>query len=304
MARIAILLIMQIWFLLPAAAQTDDELKAVAKITIVNTATGATRLFGSGIALGKEGFILTARHVVSTLDKSSEILYVEFGSSGAVRYRGEVSSCHTSADACLVQISGAALLSANIAHFPRLGCRTVAVFEEVRAAGFPGDTISDMDQVKGDVTANLNAQSLYPTTASALPGMSGGPVFDRSGRVIGLVKGALETSAGLPVRVFFTPLFRVQTLIRDTPYSCDTEYDPDTPPTTPIAPISQLKSYTVCEGEHEQRCRPYDYDIFVGCYQVDRKVLELCGDKPSERISLRPSEGGNRCGYSWYKITC
>lgn len=294
-------------FVTKSNAQEDQNVRAVARIAVVDTSTDQVRKRGSGVAIGHDGYILTARYVVGDLNPARELIYVQFGSANAPRFRAELSECHGGdVDVCLIHVSGSDLASSNVNSFPPLGCRRLEVFEQIVTAGWPGVEGGELDRVQAQVSSQLSPGSLYQTTAFVLPGMSGGPVFDRSGHIVGLVKGSPETNTS-PSRVLITPLFRAQALIRTTPQTCATSYDRDNPPTTPpptTAPPAPTMSFVICEGQNEARCRPYSYDFFVGCYEVDNKISLLCEGRTAQRASVRPSEGGNRCGYSWVRVTC
>jgi hypothetical protein len=287
-------------------AQSEGEIRAVARISIVVTATDQARKYGSGFAIGRDGFILTARQVVGDFEPGKELIYVQFGSPNAPRYRAELSDCPSgvTTDACLLQMSGSDLASAGVNSFSPLGCRSLSVFESIVAAGWPRLEGNELDRVQGDVTSILDS-SLYRTTALASNGMSGGPVFDRSGRIVGLVKSTVNANEPF-TRLMITPMFRVQALIRATPQTCETNYDPDTPSSAqPQVVLPQpAMTFVICEGQNEVRCGPYPYDYYVGCYQVDSKIAELCRGRPAQRSSVRPSEGGNRCGYGWVRVSC
>ncbi len=80
------------------------------------------------------------------------------------------------------------------------------------------------------------------------------------------------------------------------------------PMVTIIAPLlmllplgAQAQQYTLCVGEYEKECP--SHDIFRGCggdYQ--RIARDFCiGEHQVFQIS---QEGGNHCGYHWYKINC
>lgn len=188
-------------------AQSEDEIRAVARISIVVTATDQIRKSGSGFAIGRDGFILTARHVVSDLDTAKELIYVQFGSPNAPRYRAELSECPPGVitDACLLQMSGSDLASAGVNTFSPLGCRALPVFERVVAAGWPASEGNELDRIQADITSILD-NSLYRTAAYAFHGMSGGPVYDRSGRIVGLVKSSPNANEPF-TRLAITPLF-------------------------------------------------------------------------------------------------
>lgn len=288
-------------------AQSEQEVRAVAKISVVVTATDQARMYGSGVAIGPDGYILTARHVVGDVDPSRELIYVQFGGPSALRYRAELSEClGADTDACLIHMSPSDLASSNVNSFSPLGCRRLDVSEEIVAMGWPAVEWAELDRVRGEVTSRLGQRSLYQTTVPALPGMSGGPVFDRSGHVVGLVKGALDTNT-MSTRILVTPLFRAQALINATPQRCESGYDPAEPAAVqppPPMPATPAMTFVICEGEYESRCKPYQYDYFVGCYQVDSKIAALCQGRTAQRVSVRPSEGGNRCGYGWVRVSC
>jgi hypothetical protein len=283
-------------------AQSEDELKSITRIEVVNINTGSISAYGSGIALGQDGEILTSRDVVADAD-DTKLTYAIFN---GVRYRAQLSRCHSgSVDACIIKILDASFSGIGVTHFAKLGCRRLSLFEQIQAAGFPIDPSAGLFRVRGEVpTDRTDARSLYPTTATVVQGMSGGPVFDKSGRVVGIVKLPPSVPINAGERLQFTPLFGFKTLLEDTPYTCRDTYDPNVQVQSDVVKASPVRSFTICEGEYERRCAPYEYDIFVECYTLDRKVAEICKDRNSERISLRPSEGGNRCGYGWYKITC
>lgn len=287
---------------MPARAQSNEELKAVTRIEVVNSETGVTSRFGTGIALGNDGDILTSRDVVSQAD-GSHLTYALFN---GVRQRVQLSGCHTgSLDACLLKILDTSFSSIGVTEFPKLGCRTLNLFEEVQAAGFPAESSASLNRVRGDIsTERTDSHSLFRTTAPVVQGMSGAPVFDRSGRIVGIVKLNPALSNNIPEVMLFTPLFKLRSLIGDTPHTCDDNYDPDVPAQPDVVAARPIQTVVICEGEFERRCRPYPYDFYVGCYQVDNKVAQICRDKPSERVSVRPSEGGNRCGYGWYRVSC
>ncbi|RVI86186.1 S1 family peptidase [Sinorhizobium meliloti] len=283
-------------------AQSEEDLRSITRIEVVNISTGSTSGYGTGVALGRDGEILTSRDIVADAN-DTKLTYAIFN---GVRYRAQLSRCHSgSVDACIIKILDASFAGIGVGHFAKLGCRRLNLFEPIQAAGYPIDPSAGLFRVRGEVpTDRTDAGSLYPTTATVVQGMSGGPVFDKSGRVVGIVK----LNPGAPIngveRLVFTPLFRFKTLLDDTPYTCDDSYDPNVQVQSDVVKAQPTRTFTICEGEYERRCAPYEYDIFVQCYTLDRKVAEICKDRNSERVSLRPSEGGNRCGYGWYKISC
>jgi hypothetical protein len=78
------------------------------------------------------------------------------------------------------------------------------------------------------------------------------------------------------------------------------------------------KTFNVCHGELEERCRKHPYDIWeecsarngVGGADPNVSCLRLCGKAlgPGLCTGVRQpgtsAESGNRCGYSWFQVRC
>lgn len=76
---------------------------------------------------------------------------------------------------------------------------------------------------------------------------------------------------------------------------------------TPSSTLAQdLPSFALCEGEYQSRC-PANTEAYTYCYTVKDwaervcKQSELSGNYTAVQLY---SKGGNKCGYSVWKITC
>ena len=155
---------------------------------------------GSGVLISKDGWILTAHHVLekATINPNSPVsdeIEVSFVTPNDLK-PALLFGCDTfAADLCLLYVKPGDLRSAiNPATTPR--CQMLAASDAVTVVGFSGDRSLVDGKVESD-TPN----ALFKTKMSApiTPGMSGGPVFDGGDRLVGIAYGAAGAS-------FFTPI--------------------------------------------------------------------------------------------------
>jgi S1-C subfamily serine protease len=187
-----------------AAAQTVREVfeKVAPSVVVIRargrevTSAGQTRFMetGSGVLISKDGRVMTAAHVVHTLDAIS----VEFLGGETVRAR--VIASELTADLSLLQLDrvppGAAVASMADSN-------TVRVGEPVIIVGAPYGLSHSLSV--GYISARWPANTVYPamplaeffqTDAVINTGNSGGPMFDMNGRVIGIVSHNISKSGG------------------------------------------------------------------------------------------------------------
>jgi len=188
-----------------AAAQTVREvLEQVGPSVVVIrargravTTAGQTRFTetGSGVLVSRSGQVMTAAHVVQTLDEIS----VEFLGGETVRAR--VIASEPAADLSLLQLDrvppGAVVAAMADSSIVRVGDRVIVV-------GAPYGGLSHALSV-GHISARWPANTVYPsmplaeffqTDAVINTGNSGGPMFDMKGSVIGIVSHNISNSGG------------------------------------------------------------------------------------------------------------
>lgn len=195
------------WFWTYAEADTLSKIfkKVDASVVVIRTeheqvVTGPRRQMaslpglGSGVLISPDGKIMTAAHVVQTADT----ILVEF--AGGETMPANVISSDLSADVALLQIEQAP----SYAAVATLGDSDAAeVGDEVFIVGAPvgmGHTMT-----AGHISARRTPHTLYggisrseffQTDAAINQGNSGGPMFNMSGEVIGIVNHIISKSGG------------------------------------------------------------------------------------------------------------
>lgn len=141
---------------------------------------------GSGVHIGNR-FVLTAYHVVTTSDTVT--LKADDGSVRSAR----VLWVNKDFDVALLRYER----DENIASSP-LVCRDARLGETVKAIGSPGtiEFVSTFGKVSGAARKHGPWASVFVFDGTVAPGMSGGPVTDVGGNVIGLTVGLMAIPMG------------------------------------------------------------------------------------------------------------
>jgi serine protease Do len=187
-----------------AAAQTPRAVfeKVAPSVVVIKarghdvTESGPTRFTetGSGVLISTDGQVMTAAHVVQTLDEIS----VEF--LGGETISARVVASEPAADVSLLQLDhvppGVTVASMGDSGAVRVG-------DEVIVVGAPYGLSHSLSV--GYISARWPANTVYPamplaeffqTDAVINTGNSGGPMFDMSGRVIAIVSHNISKSGG------------------------------------------------------------------------------------------------------------
>lgn len=148
---------------------------------------------GSGVVISKDGLIVTAAHVVHTVDS----LHVEF--DDGTKRQGKVVSSLPWADLALVKVEQ---LPSNI-HIATLGDSSqVEIGEQIFVIGAPLGLnksltvgyISGFHPVGARDSAPM--AEFFQTDAAINPGNSGGPMFNMQGEIIGIASHIQSRSGG------------------------------------------------------------------------------------------------------------
>jgi S1-C subfamily serine protease len=187
-----------------AAAQTVRDVfeKVAPSVVVIRargrdvTSAGQTRFAetGSGVLVSKDDQVMTAAHVVQTLDEIS----VEFLGGETVSAR--VVASEPAADLSLLQLDR---VPPGAAVAPMADSAAVRVGDPVIVVGAPYGLSHSLSV--GHISARWPANTVYPamplaeffqTDAAINTGNSGGPLLDMNGRVIGIVSHNISKSGG------------------------------------------------------------------------------------------------------------
>lgn len=166
---------------------------AMPAVVEVRARTSFGTVGGTGVVVGSDGLILTSHHIVRDA-KSVRVLLrpgsTRPGSRPVLRMVGRVIDRSPGRDIALIRVplKGLASIAPRTATVPRLG-------EDVLAIGFalsiPGRPTVSRGIVSGlgrslPVGNRRFLRHLIQTDAALNPGNSGGPLLDRTGRLLGL----------------------------------------------------------------------------------------------------------------------
>jgi serine protease Do len=151
-------------------AKISDFFPAVVTIT-----SGLTH--GSGVFITPDGYILTAAHVVSGVDKV--VVVLESGK----KIEGKVLRINLRSDCALVKVDGK--------NYSRLHIdfNKSSIGSEVYIIGTPLEKNLSYSVSKGIISGyrSSNSNNLIQTDAAVNPGNSGGPLLNSKGYLIGIV---------------------------------------------------------------------------------------------------------------------
>jgi len=148
---------------------------------------------GSGVIIDKEGFVLTAAHVVESANKVSVKL------QNGVEFMADVISSSTIADVALLKIRTVPI---NLKPAKIGDSNTSEVGEQVLIIGAPLGLEHSLSV--GHISRKMNKKNIsngemtgfIQTDASINHGNSGGPMFNVKGELIGVVSYILSNSGG------------------------------------------------------------------------------------------------------------
>lgn len=159
---------------------------------------------GTGFIIGKEGYILTNRHVVLK-DKSPNISFFD-----GQQKTGEVILVDKKRDIALIKVT---ITENSYPALPMCITQKRPVGAEVIVIGNPGGVtgIKLTNSVSRGIISGFRSteeQEMIQTDASVNPGNSGGPMINKTGHVIGIVNSKV-LGYGIDGIGFAIPLFEV-----------------------------------------------------------------------------------------------
>lgn len=169
---------------------TAEEQYAFAKDAVLYVRgyyeSGALKTTGSGFVVTQDGLAVTAAHVI---DKAARVtmLAPDGGELDAA-----VLSCDTVSDVAVLRLPKGRYSALNLASAAPNGGAAL------RAMGYPiKGTLIITEGLCSAPEATVSEKQRALVTCDIVNGMSGGPVFDRFGAVVGLCSGSVRTMNGI-----------------------------------------------------------------------------------------------------------
>ncbi|MGM4911416.1 trypsin-like peptidase domain-containing protein [Rhizobium sp. 768_B6_N1_8] len=135
---------------------------------------------GSGVHIGN-GFVITAAHVASDNKE------VELKTTDGKTVKAEVLWVNKAYDIALLRTAG------KVGGQSSLDCRVPHLGDEIQAAGNPLNLefVSSFGRIAGNARAADPWREVVITDITTVMGQSGGPLFGKDGRVVGIVVGVV-----------------------------------------------------------------------------------------------------------------
>ncbi len=158
---------------------------------------------GSGIAISKKGYIITNYHVIKGAQKIEVELQPE---KIPVTYNARIISQDPKTDIAILKIDD--IRFNELPNLPySFQAAMVDVGEEVFTLGYPltatmGSEIKLTDGIISSRTGYQGDNNTYQISVPVQPGNSGGPLFDKNGQLVGIIKAkhANAENAGYAVK--------------------------------------------------------------------------------------------------------
>ena len=152
--------------------------------------SGALKTTGSGFVVSGDGLVVTAAHVV---DKAA---WVNAVLPGGEEVLCTVESCNTDEDLALLRLPAGQYPALPLADQAPGGGAVL------RAMGYPiRDTLLITEGLVACPVGKVNEKERMLVTCDLVNGMSGGPILDRFGQVVGVASGSVRTMSGVHLSV-------------------------------------------------------------------------------------------------------
>ena len=182
---------------------------------VVVTGSDFSSSTGTGFLLSTKGYVLTCHHVV----KNAKKIYVIDNNTSKTRLTATVSVSDANNDLSILKVNGLSLgydSSLPYGFDDALNKTGEAVF----CMGYPltqvmGNEIKVTNGIISSVTGYQGDVSSYQISAPAQPGNSGGPLFNSSGNVIGVINARISQAENVSYAVKVSYLNNLLGLLND-----------------------------------------------------------------------------------------
>lgn len=194
----------------PAATATTRTLVGDHPLFSHHAAVLNGRHIGSAVAL-EGGFLVTAAHVLQG-KRAGDVVRLVMPGNGRAVARARIVGISQEMDVALLSAGEGLLVPARLGNLPARQQPLWAAGVDASAGPYARRMATGRVDVRG-VTEPRFGTGMIAAMQGAVPGFSGGPVFDRRGRLIGMLCG-LRTSRG-PQAAFILPIPAVLRAIED-----------------------------------------------------------------------------------------
>lgn len=232
--------------------QAEPSLVHIHSKRVKKDGTGADEnSYGTGFIVDKAGHVLTASHVVLKADSQTIVeTTVSIRSKQATRYKVETVKREEEVDLILLLLPD---VGANWIPLEFGNSNTTPNDEPLYTLGFPGSL--DLSSATGILSNKSGPNGTWQTTLPINRGNSGGPVFDRMGRVVAIAKGGDDAQQGITYAIPASSVYYVM---------------PITPPSPDQATLDAfLKKGDKCYDERDYYCAITEYSKVIA---VDHDV--------------------------------
>jgi S1-C subfamily serine protease len=146
---------------------------------------------GTGVLLSQDGIAATAYHVVKDAERIEGTL-----SDGRTVSSIEVLNVDEDKDVAILKLPDPQSMTGKQPFYEVLEIRdnTVKHGEKMYAIGYPlKNTPIITEGIVNSPKAEINGRDRILTSAQIVSGMSGGPIIDLQGRLIGIISGSMRT---------------------------------------------------------------------------------------------------------------
>lgn len=169
------------------AEETFKEAEAAVFYLRALREDGTARAVGTGVVIDAKGTAATAYHVV----KSAHSLEAVFENGRTVKGIKTLGyNEHTDAAMLMLPAPG----KGEAYSYLPVRVEALNYGEAVFAVGYPlKNTVIITEGIVNNPKASINGRDRVLTSAEIVSGMSGGPLIDRQGRLVGIISGSLRT---------------------------------------------------------------------------------------------------------------
>jgi S1-C subfamily serine protease len=170
---------------------------AVVSVTGIDPADDHFEDRGTGFVISKDGYVITAAHLFKNSAPDKTMVTLTFNQN--VKLSSTLVKLDKDFDVALLKVN---ISNQPVTPLPLKPDFQLGVSQPITLVGFP-ESLDNLLVVAGRIIGLNGPNNMSMTDASAVPGMSGSPVFNQTGEVIGMVRGSVEgkITLFLPIRL-------------------------------------------------------------------------------------------------------